>query len=144
MAKNGLPAGLLVDQLRQRGGTLRFAMKRIRNQLSQIFTGQRRKDDLLHCRSGSADRVELAHQRMGGIDFVVSVGADQHQVVHVRLGQQILEQVERCRVEPLQIVEEQGKRMFRPRKYADKSPEHELEAALRVLWRKIRNGRLFS
>ena len=81
---------------------------------------------------------------MGGIDFVVPVGADQHQVLHIRPGQQILEQIERRRVEPLQIVEEQGQRMFRPREYADESPEHQLEAALRVLWRKLRDRRLFS
>ena len=43
---------------------------------------------------------------MGGIDFVVAVGADQHQVLHIRPGQQILEQIERRRIEPLQIVEE--------------------------------------
>src|SRR3984893_18302943 len=102
------------------------------------------KDDLLHYRSGLADRLELAHQRMGGIDFVVPVGADQHQVPHIRTGQQILEQIEGGCVEPLQIVEEQGKRMFRPCEYADKSTEHQLEAALRVLWRKIRDWFLFS
>jgi hypothetical protein len=58
-------------------------------------------------------------------------------------GQQILDQVQRCRVEPLQIVEEQRKRMFRPGEYADKPPEHQLETALRVLWRKIRHRWLF-
>ena len=81
---------------------------------------------------------------MGGIDFVVSVGADQHQVLHVRPGQQILEQIEGRRVEPLQIVEEERERMFRPCEYADKSPEHQLEATLRVLWRKIRDWWLLS
>ena len=34
--------------------------------------------------------------------------------------------------------------MFRPCEYADKSPEHHLEAALRVLGRKFRNRWLFS
>ena len=81
---------------------------------------------------------------MGGIDFVVPVGADQQQMLHIRPGQQILEQIERCRVEPLQIVEEQGERMFRPCEYADKSPEHQLEAALRVLWRKFGDRRLLA
>src|SRR5262245_38356698 len=93
----------------------------------------------MHYRSSLADRFELAHQRMSGIDFVVPVGADQHQVLHVRPGQQILYQIERRRIEPLQIVEEQGERTFRSREYADKSTEYQLEAALRVLWRKLRN-----
>ena len=108
-----IAARLLVHQLRQRRGALRLAAKRIRNQLPQVFTGERRKRDLLHHRSRLADRIELAHQRMGGIDLVVPVGADQQQVLHIRLGQQILEQVERRRVEPLQIVEEQRQRMLR-------------------------------
>ena len=60
------------------------------------------------------------------------------------MGQQILEQIERRRVEPLQIVEEQGERMFGPGEDADESPEHELKTPLRVLWREIRNGRRFS
>ena len=76
---------LLVHQLRERGGALRLAAKRIRNELSYVFTGERRKRDLLHVRSRVPDRFELAHQRMGRSDFVVPVGADQHQVLHVRL-----------------------------------------------------------
>src|SRR4051812_47590090 len=81
---------------------------------------------------------------MGGIDFVVPVGANQHQVLHIWPTQEIVDQIERCRVEPLQIVEEQGERMFRPREYADEPAEYELEATLRILWRKFRNRRLFS
>jgi hypothetical protein len=38
----------------------------------------------------------------------------------IRTRQQILEQVERRRVEPLQIVEEQRERMLRPGEDADK------------------------
>jgi len=37
----------------------------------------------------------------------------------------------------LQIVEEQGERMFRAREYADESANDQLEAALRALWRKF-------
>src|ERR1700722_10631662 len=80
---------------------------------------------------------------MGGINLVVSVGADQQQMLRVRLGQKVLDQIERCRVEPLQIIEEQGQRMF-PCEYADKSSEHQLEPALRILWRKLGDRRLFS
>src|ERR1700722_1001012 len=80
---------------------------------------------------------------MGRINLVVPVGADQHQVLQVRPGQQILQQIQRCRVEPLQIVEEQGQRMF-PCEHADKSTAHELEAALRILSRKLSNWWLFS
>jgi len=49
---------------------------------------------------------------MSAIDLIVPVRTDQHQVLQIRLGQQILEQVERRRVQPLQIVKEQRQRMF--------------------------------
>src|SRR5260370_12503013 len=54
------------------------------------------------------------------------------------------EKIECGRVEPLQIVEKQGKRMFRPCEYADEPPKHQLEAPLRLLWRELRNRGLFS
>ena len=41
----------------------------------------RREYDVLQQCSSLAHRVELAHQRMGGIDFVVPVGTDQQQML---------------------------------------------------------------
>ena len=79
-----------------------------------------------------------------GIDLVVAIGADQHEVLQIRPGQQILQEVERRRVEPLQVVEEQRQWMFRPGENADKPPKHQLETPLCVLWRKLRDGWLFS
>src|SRR3984893_2185975 len=81
---------------------------------------------------------------MGGANLVVSIGADQHQVPHIRLGKQTLEKIERRRVEPLQIVEKQRQRMLRPSEYGDESPEHELKTTLCLLRRKLRNWRLFT
>ncbi len=54
----------VVHQLRERRDAVRFAAKRIRQQPSQIFTGQGCKDDLLHSRSPLADCIELASQGM--------------------------------------------------------------------------------
>jgi hypothetical protein len=56
-------------------------------------------------------------------DFVVTVGSDQHQVPHVRIGNQVLQQLKGCRVQPLQIVEEQRKRVLRPGERADEPPK---------------------
>ena len=81
-------------------------MHRICDQLCQVFTAQRCEYDVLHYRASLTDRFELAHQWMGGADFVVAVGADQHQMPHIRPGKKIRDQIERCSVEPLQIVEE--------------------------------------
>ena len=92
-------------------------------------------------RSGLAHGLQLAHQRMCGGHLVVTVGADQHQIFDVRMRQQILHQIQRGRIKPLQIVEEEGEGML-PRECADESTEYQLEAALRILWRKFRNGLL--
>src|SRR5215831_11472261 len=119
-------------------------MKRIRNQLSQILMGHRYQDDLLHKRSSLTNRFELAHQRMGGTDLIVSIGADQHQVPQIRLDRQIFEQVETGCVEPLQIVQKQRQRMFRPGKDVDETPENEPETALSILGRKFRDWRLLT
>ena len=106
--------------------------------------GKRRQRDLRHLAAGVLDGVKLQPQRMDGIDFVVAVCADQHEVLQIRSGQEILKQVERRRVEPLKIVEEERQRMSRLREHADKPPKHKLETSPRVLWRKLRDRRLVT
>src|ERR1700758_5664432 len=81
---------------------------------------------------------------MGGADFVLAITPDQQEVLQLRMRQQILQQIERRRVQPLQIVEKQGQRMLLPREYANESAEHQLEAALSILWWNFRNWRLVS
>src|SRR5271165_2282587 len=144
-----IATSLFVNQLRQRSHpfrapVLRFAVKRISNQSSQILTAQGCQDDFLDYRSSLTDRFKLADQWMGGIDFVVSIGADHHQVLHVQLGRKILEQVERGCVEPLQIVQKQRQRVLWSGEDVEESPEYELETALCVLGRKFRDWWLLT
>ena len=80
---------------------------------------------------------------MSGTDLVVPVGPDQQQVPHLRIGHQVLQQFQRRRIQPLQIVEEQRERVLRPGERAEEAPEHHLEAVLRILRRQVRDGRLF-
>ena len=70
---------------------------------------------------------------MHRVDFVVSVGADYQQMCHVLLNQQILQKVECCRIEPLQVVEKQRQRMLRARENADKLPKSKLCAGFPFL-----------
>src|SRR5262249_296715 len=81
---------------------------------------------------------------MRGIDCVVPVSTDHHQVLHIRMVQQVLEQIERRRVKPLQVVEEQRQRVLRPREHTDKTPEHQLKTMLCVLRWKFGNRWLLS
>jgi len=78
---------------------------------------------------------------MRGCDFVIAVGADEEKIAEIGPAQQVFQQVERRRVEPLQVIEEERQRMFRPSEHADKLAKHHLEASLRVLWRKLRDRR---
>src|SRR5262245_12119714 len=135
---------LLMHQLRERRGAPRLAAKSVCNQLPEVLRDEGRKGDHLYLSAGGLYGVELPHQRMGGSDFVVAIGTDQQAVLQVRPGQQVLQQIERRRVEPLQIVEEERQGMFRPGEDADKPPKHQLETPLRVLGRKLRDRWLFS
>jgi hypothetical protein len=51
---------------------------------------------------------------MGFVDLIVPVGVDQKQMPHLRVRDEVLEYVERRGAQPLQIVKEQGERLFRP------------------------------
>src|SRR5438477_13047061 len=81
---------------------------------------------------------------MSSIDLIVPIGANQHEVLQIRPSKQILQQIKRCPIEPLEIVKKQHQRMLRPGEYADESPENELEAALCLLSWKLREGWLFA
>src|SRR5882762_2132108 len=52
---------------------------------------------------------------------------------HLGMRDQVLEEVERRCVQPLQIVQKQGERVLFPREYAEEAPEDHLEPALRIL-----------
>ena len=60
------------------------------------------------------------------------------------MGNEVLKNIERRCIQPLQIVEKQHKRVFLSREHSDESPEHHLEAFLHLLRREVRNRRLFS
>ena len=116
-----IAAGLIFDKLCERGCTIRLAVKRIRKQLLEVVASQGGKHDIVQDRSCLTNRLQLTHQWMRRVHFVIPVGADQHQMLHIGLAQQILDQIQRRSVEPLQIVEKQRQGMFRPSKNADKS-----------------------
>src|SRR6266576_3831997 len=114
-------------------------MHGIGGEQAEIVESERRQHDLLDPRSRFADRAQCPQKRVRGTYLVVPVGPDQQQVPLFRVRDQMLDEVECCCIQPLQIVEEQGERVFRPCEYADESLEDQLEAMLRVLWRKLRH-----
>src|ERR1700676_5182197 len=111
----------------------------IGDELADIVESERRKRDLLDPRSGFADRLQLPQQRVRGTDLVVAVGADQQQVPHFRVRDQVFNEVERRCIKPLQIVKKQRERVLLAREYPEETPENRLEAVLRVLRRQVRD-----
>src|ERR1700704_5603790 len=73
------------------------------------------------------------------VDRVVPVGADQQQVPHFGVCDQMLEKLKRRCIQPLQIIEEQRERVLLAREHPEEAPEHHLEAVLRVLRRQVRD-----
>ena len=96
-----IAAGPRIYKLRQRRGPGRFAMQRVGDELSDMLELQRGKLDLADLRPRAAHRRKPTRQRMRDVDLVVAIGADQHQMAHVRLSQDILDEVKRCSVQPL-------------------------------------------
>src|SRR5712671_8005535 len=62
---------------------------------------------------------------------------------HLRMRNQMFEEIERCCIYPLQIIEKQRERMLRLGEHAEEPPEHQLEAVLGISRRQLWNGRLF-
>ncbi len=98
---------------------------------------------LTHPHIGIADRIESPQKRMGRTDLVVPVGSNQKQMPHFRVRGQMLEEVERCCIQPLQIVKEQGERVLLAREHPEEAPENHLEAVLRVPRRQVCDRWLF-
>src|SRR6202007_1084501 len=118
-------------------------MQRIGYKSADIVEPKGCQHNFLDPGSSLAGRLQHPHERVRRIDFVVAVGSEQHQVPHVQIGNQALQKVKSCRVQPLQIIEEQRKRVLRPGERAEEPPEHQLEAVPLVLRRQVWNGRLF-
>jgi hypothetical protein len=133
-----------MDQLRQRCSALPVAVERVLNQLAHVLTAERREANLLHRHARGPDRFKPPHERVRGRDLIVPVGADHNDVPHIRLSDQIVEQIERGCIQPLQIVQEQSQRVLGTSEDAEKAPEHALEPALGVLRWLVRDRGLLA
>ena len=98
----------------------------------EVGAGQRAQAHALQRDAGAVERGQRARQPRRRVELVVAVGAHQHQAAAVAAGQQRLEQRQRGRVGPLQVVEEQHQRVLRPRDRGDEVLQHALEAVLRL------------
>ena len=141
--KEWITACLLVNELRQRPRAFQVAMQGAADEPADIVEPKRRQHDLTHPRVRFLDRLQRSQKRVSGTDLVVPIGADQQQVPHLRVRDQMLDEVERGGIQPLQIIEEQRERMLGRGERAKEAPKHQLKSVLRFLRRQVGNGRLF-
>src|SRR5215831_8103521 len=123
-----IATGLFMHQFCERRAAFRLTAKGVPNQVPEMPAGEWPKRDLLYFCASGFDRLQLAHQRMRGSDFVVAVGADEEKVAEIGSAQQVFQQVERRRVEPLQVIKKERQGMFWSCEDADELPKHHLKA----------------
>src|ERR1700675_4320931 len=119
-------------------------MQGIGDERANIVKSEGRQHNLLDPCSSFAERLQRPHKRVRRANLVIPVGSDQQHVPYLRMRNQTLKEVERCCIQPLQIIKKEGKRMFWPGECSEETPEHQLETVLRILRRHVRNGRLFA
>src|SRR5246127_5469537 len=119
-------------------------MHGIGDERADIVEPERRQHNLLALRSGFAERLQRPHKRVRRANLVIPVGSDQQHVSYLRMRNQTLKEVERCCIQPLEIIKKEGERMFGPGECSEETPEHQLETVLRILRRHVGNGRLFA
>jgi hypothetical protein len=109
MGEERIATCFLMHQPRERRGAISLAAKSFRNQLLEMYRGEGGKRDLHHLAASRLDGLELLPQRVSRSDLVSTIGTDQQEMLQIRPGrlrprQQILQQIERRRVEPLQVI----------------------------------------
>ncbi len=141
--KQGVARGLALHKAGERPHMIGRRMKRVRDELQQIVFGQRGQGDGTDNGAALPERGESFRQGMRAHLFV-AVGAYQQQMTHIARRQQVNQEIEGCRIEPLQVVEKQRQRMLRPGKNADEAPHDKVETPLRILRRQFHHGRLLA
>jgi hypothetical protein len=121
-----IPRGFLVHQLRERPRAFRRAMEGIRDEAIDILGTEGRQHDPAHAGVGLADRLQRPAQLVGGADLVVAVGAAAAGEAR-RVPDDLIDKIERCGIQPLQVIEKQDERMLRTREHAKEAPQYGLE-----------------
>ena len=133
-----------VHQLSERPHLVGRTPQRVAQQLVDVVDRERAEDDLIDFRAGFAQILQLEHQGMCRVDLVVAICADEQQVTRVRMEEKIFDERQRGRIEPLQVIDENDERVFRPRKHADEPLEHGLKPQFGIDGREDRYGRLWA
>ena len=108
----------------------------------EVVGAQRSEVDGLGARAALDDRRDRGLERVAAVDLGVSPRADQQEMGQVRVAKQGLDDPQRRRVGPLQIVEEQDQRLSLGRDAADRPTDGVVEPGLREGGRDVGDARL--
>jgi hypothetical protein len=105
--EEGIGAGLLRDERRERRGLRRSRAERVGDEAREILDGERADRYAGQPGACLVRRVHRRDERVRGRDLVVAVCADHEEEAHVVMGRQVLDEREAGRIGPLQVVEEE-------------------------------------
>ena len=128
IAKNGLPSVFWCTRCASGSAAVWCTVERVRHELRHGGAGERGEHNVVHCRLRLPNGRERLHEWVRRADLVVAKGPDHEQVLDVRMGHEVFDELERRRVEPLEIVEKEGERMFLPSKRAQEGSETPYES----------------
>jgi hypothetical protein len=118
-------------------------MQGIGDELAHLVQTKRGQRNLMDRDSSLADFRQRPHERMRGAYLVVPVCTDEKEVSHFIVGDQVLEEIERRGVQPLEVVEEKREWVFWSGEDPKQPSEDHLKAVLCIPRRKLRHWRLF-
>src|ERR1700691_1765731 len=105
-------------------------MQSVGDELGHVVERKRRESDITHHNLRCPNGSQSLHQWMRGADFVVTESSDQQEVMDVGMRDEVLEQLEGRRIQPLEIVEKNGERVLLACEHSQKRSEHHVKTAL--------------
>ena len=140
--EEGIARRLVVDQPTQGLGLAEPAAHRFGDHASKVVSGEWPHNDVLHQSPGLPHGFQHQPERVVRTDFVVAVGADHQEGPAHGRRHDARQELQGCRVEPLEIIEEEHQRMVAPSEHGEEAAQDGEKAILGLAERQIRHRRL--
>ena len=125
--EEGIAGRLADEEVGQRPHPSRVFAERFGGELRHGLGAERLQVDLLDADPGCAQRREEEGQGVGRAHLVVAIGGDEQDVVARGVADPLLEKLQRGRVGPLQVVQEDHQGVIRLREDAQEAREQRME-----------------
>ena len=126
--KERVAAGLGPDQARQVVQCVGGASQRRAGHRRDVVLLQRTDGNHLAAKALTFQVIEEIDRGMGGANLVVAIGGDKREVSDIAVAHDQPDQVARCRIGPLQIIQENDQRRVFLCQTLEKAPEYQRDA----------------